>query len=437
MKDKIEHKFKELLENQEFPYDSKAWDVMKGSLDAKMPASKPTNWNKWFLGGAAITVIAVSTYFVIQNTEPNQSKVAQNSKELKSNSERKVDSKKSQLKSPQQVTKLNEFSNQIESETETFQSNQNENSSFVDQKSNSNNKVNNEQKTNVHDINHSIDNVDDNKVADGLASMNEINPSNSADIQDVSAISVRDLCLGESQTIENKNSFDIHIVQQANKKVVALIKSKQSYIFQAQESGSYEIISKSQGNELNTTIFEVKKVINPEISLESDLLYVKGVPTIKASSENGANSVWKVNGRTVSQNQGEIEFNPYYAGKYTVSLLSNENGCIATSEESVQVSEDYNLLAPNAFNPNSFDIKNQTFMPYALTQRDVKFTMIILDPKDGGLLYETDDASQPWTGIDKRNGQMTPSNQVYIWKVKLENALPGEPNEYKGTITKL
>ena len=49
MKDKIEHKFKELLENQEFPYDSKAWDVMKGSLDAKMPASKPTNWNKWFL----------------------------------------------------------------------------------------------------------------------------------------------------------------------------------------------------------------------------------------------------------------------------------------------------------------------------------------------------------------------------------------------------
>ena len=36
MKDKIEHKFKELLENQELPYDSAAWDSMSKLLDKKL-----------------------------------------------------------------------------------------------------------------------------------------------------------------------------------------------------------------------------------------------------------------------------------------------------------------------------------------------------------------------------------------------------------------
>jgi hypothetical protein len=261
--------------------------------------------------------------------------------------------------------------------------------------------------------------------------------SNSSNSHVATVISVRDLCVGENQTIENKNTFDINLIQQSNKKVVAIIKSKQSFTFQAQEAGIYELTTKSLESDLNSTTFEVKKATKPVVTLESEVLYVKGVPTIKASSENTVNSIWKVNGKMISQNQSDIEFNPYFAGKYTVSLSCNDNGCVSTSEESVQISEDYKLLAPNAFNPNSFDIKNQTFMPFALTQRDVKFTMIILDPKNGGLLYETDDASQPWTGIDKRNGQMTPSNQVYIWKVKIQNPLPGEPNEYKGTITKL
>ncbi|MEY3412442.1 MAG: hypothetical protein RIQ70_1130, partial [Bacteroidota bacterium] len=57
--------------------------------------------------------------------------------------------------------------------------------------------------------------------------------------------------------------------------------------------------------------------------------------------------------------------------------------------------------------------------------------------KDGGIMYQTEDASQPWNGIDKRTGQLAPSSQAYIWKVRLSNPLPGEPTEYKGTITKL
>ena len=76
-------------------------------------------------------------------------------------------------------------------------------------------------------------------------------------------------------------------------------------------------------------------------------------------------------------------------------------------------------------------------MPFALTQRDVKFTLIILDRRDGGIVYQTSDASMPWNGIDMRSGQLVNSNQDFIWKVQLVNPLPGESSEYKGIITKL
>jgi hypothetical protein len=69
MKDKIDHKFKELLENQELPYDSAAWDSMSKLLDQKMPVAKPTTFYRWFLGGAAITAIAIGSYFLVNSSE--------------------------------------------------------------------------------------------------------------------------------------------------------------------------------------------------------------------------------------------------------------------------------------------------------------------------------------------------------------------------------
>ncbi|MFM7662451.1 MAG: hypothetical protein ACKO6A_07280, partial [Bacteroidota bacterium] len=70
MKDKLEQTFKDLLENQELPYDSSAWDSMSKLLDQKAPVVKPTNFYRWLLVGAAITAIAISSYFIINSTEP-------------------------------------------------------------------------------------------------------------------------------------------------------------------------------------------------------------------------------------------------------------------------------------------------------------------------------------------------------------------------------
>ena len=76
-------------------------------------------------------------------------------------------------------------------------------------------------------------------------------------------------------------------------------------------------------------------------------------------------------------------------------------------------------------------------MPMALTVRDVQFNMIIIDPKSGNVVFETNNASNGWDGIDKNTGQMTRPNTAYIWKVVLQNPEPGERSEYSGTITRL
>ena len=73
-------------------------------------------------------------------------------------------------------------------------------------------------------------------------------------------------------------------------------------------------------------------------------------------------------------------------------------------------------------------------MPFALTQRDVNFTLTIVDPRDNSVVYSTQDATKGWDGTDQRTGSMTPSETVYIWKVQLENPLPNERQVYAGTV---
>jgi len=90
MKDKLEQTFKDLLENQELPYDSSAWDSMSKLLDQQSPIVKPSNFNRWFFGGASITVIAVASYFIFKSSE----KTTQPVKIISQSDEQKNDVKK-------------------------------------------------------------------------------------------------------------------------------------------------------------------------------------------------------------------------------------------------------------------------------------------------------------------------------------------------------
>jgi hypothetical protein len=113
------------------------------------------------------------------------------------------------------------------------------------------------------------------------------------------------------------------------------------------------------------------------------------------------------------------------------------SGCKSKEKEMISISEDYNLLAVNAFNPQSMDSRNSSFMPFALTIRQTPFKLMILDPDNGGLIFQSTDASNAWDGIDRRDGKMVPSNKAYIWKVVLQNPVAGEKGEYRGTIVRM
>ena len=250
-------------------------------------------------------------------------------------------------------------------------------------------------------------------------------------------ITAVNMCLGERQLLENKNDFAVSVFKQNSNQLIATIEAKKSMSFEAKEQGTYLLVEKNKTVIEGANSFEVKNSPKPTLEIESEIRYEKGVPTLKASTDASNSVQWTINNLELNSTKSELDFNPFKAGTYSVSVKTLTEGCIVSQTSKVNIDEDYNLLAVNAFNPNSFEPRNQTFIPFALTQRDVKFTLLILDPKDGGVMYQTEDAAQPWNGIDKRTGQLSPSNQAYIWKVRISNPLPGESPEYKGTITKL
>jgi hypothetical protein len=63
--------------------------------------------------------------------------------------------------------------------------------------------------------------------------------------------------------------------------------------------------------------------------------------------------------------------------------------------------------------------------------------MIILDPNDGGIVFESTDATLPWDGIDRRFGRMGDTNKAYVWKVTLSEPKVGEKSEYMGTVVRM
>jgi hypothetical protein len=179
----------------------------------------------------------------------------------------------------------------------------------------------------------------------------------------------------------------------------------------------------------------------PTLNITSDRLlnYEDGLPKINVQAEASEGQITWHSTNIISSNSGKnIELLGFDKGFAIVEVqATGSNGCLAKVKEMIQIPSDYNLLAVNAFNPQSKDSRNSTFMPYALTIRQTPFKLIVLDPDNGGLVFESRDADNAWDGIDRRDGVMVPSNKAYIWKVVLQNPVAGEKAEYRGTIVRM
>jgi hypothetical protein len=63
--------------------------------------------------------------------------------------------------------------------------------------------------------------------------------------------------------------------------------------------------------------------------------------------------------------------------------------------------------------------------------------MIIIDPSNGSVIFETTSASQAWKGINQNTGELVKENTSFVWKVVLQKPEKGESPEYMGTVVRL
>lgn len=417
MKDNFENNIKESLNGFEVPYDAAAWSAMSKRLDQTMPTSGGSNL-KWYLGGAATVAVIVTTALLWPSTD------VEKSQHITSTSTEKVKETKDQVHTSKGTS--SQSSVQDASITEAPVKNTTNGTS---------NPVSFDPAPNIFD--NPIDYI---KVKDNTF-MKEDEPANSIfdpiiEIVAPSVPSVANICLNETTTINNTNKQELTVVGPNG---ITTIKGNSSLQFTPDSEGIYNLGFMVNGIFNSKESFVVKPLPKADFTIDETYNYENGVPSINLSTNSqGVAHTWAYEGQNGTTSGTETKAHFFYKGEYDIALtVTGSNSCKTTATKSVQIDETYNLLAVNGFDPMSSDNRINSFIPRGLVERSADFRMIIIDPTDGAIIFETSDVSNPWRGLDKRNGQMVSANKAYIWKVTLNNPLKGENPEYKGTIVRL
>lgn len=417
MKDNFENNIKESLNGFEVPYDAAAWSAMSKRLDQTMPTSGGSNL-KWYLGGAATVAVIVTTILLWPSAD------VEKSQHITSTSTEKVKETEDQVHTSKGTS--SKLSIQDASATEAPVKNTTNGTS---------NPVSFDPAPNIFD--NPIDYI---KVKDNTF-MKEDEPANSIfdpiiEMVAPSVPSVANICLNETTTINNTNKQELTVVGPNG---ITTIKGNTSLQFTPDSEGIYNLGFMVNGIFNSKESFVVKPLPKADFTIDETYNYENGVPSMNLSTNSqGVAHTWALEGQNGTTSGTETKAHFFYKGEYDITLtVTGSNSCKTTATKSVQIDETYNLLAVNGFDPMSSDNRINSFIPRGLVERSTDFRMIIIDPTDGAIIFETSDVSNPWRGLDKRNGQMVSANKAYIWKVTLNNPLKGENPEYKGTIVRL
>lgn len=408
--DKLDHLFKKAIESHTEPYDPAAWETLEKRLDGQLPP-KTNPFKKWGLPGAALVIgISLATWYLTDSSTPVSAPISPKTATTRH--------PKAEVK-----THVNPIINTKQRPTITFHEETNEPIPSVNELT-------------------IIDTVEP-PIANESPSFKQVNndelPSNS--IQLVDQPNPKALheynpillptCAGISAEVKNTNRFEVTL---KSDRLLLSIEPNSSVKLEL-SAGNIEIIDPKTG-----VILQSNVITGPKGDLVLDeMIYENGLPVQGIHVKTEANVRYVRYGKQIKENTGkDISLNVFEKGRLLVLVdLMDDNGCSNELSGLINVTEDYNLLAVNAFEPTSQDTRKNTFMPYALTQRATPFRMIILDPNDGGIVYESSDVSLPWDGIDRRFGKMADSNKAYVWKVTLSEPKAGEKSEYMGTVVRM
>ncbi len=410
MNNDIVNKIKSSLENYEAPYDASAWDKMSKHLDSK-GTSAGTNSSKNFLSSpkfwviASITVIGAS--LAIYSIRQDATKL-------------NITSTNNKTKTPTLVAKNQEVI-QI-TQTEKPANTQNE-TKFVKE----NSRVKN---TSTVSPSNFISSVVGSTESTTLKQYPTVKGNERFMKNFILPKTNKLYCLGEKVEIFNPNASEITLINTLGKQIK--IDGQESMLISLKQEGQYTWNGEKAA-------FEVKEKPTVNFSLPSDIIYENGIPTITLTSDlNVKSQKWIFDQKIVSTNES-VKLNIFNKEKYSVTLLVlGQNGCENQMTKTFYPDPDfhYNLKAPNGFDPTSNNPKRNTFLPLSLLERDTPFKMLIIDPKDGKVIFETNDKNNPWDGKNQSTDQIVQEGVEYIWKVILLNPEKYEKNEYRGTITR-
>ena len=415
MKDGLENSFKKALNDFELPYDAQAWESLSQKLS-------PKRWYqftsvKW--SAALILVAGLTSLLVLQNSE------AKKQKELLAKT------------NPKETTSS---ATKIEIEQQTPHSIQ-KNLAQVNVRSVVPETVMNAPLSDAisellpHSIPPIFNQMDVLGLTDQAIDNQEPTPLYNGRVLE---IDFKNRCQGETLQLE-ADKRHVRMISYAGKELhfshnegISLKLTEAGKVTLTANTGPY-----GQFEEFGS--FDVSASPTLNINTDRTLNYEDGLPKISIQAESSEGQITWHSTNILNTNTGKnvelLAFNKGYAIVEVQATASN--GCITKDKEMIQIPSDYNLLAVNAFNPQSQDSRNSTFMPYALTIRQTPFKLIVLDPDNGGLIFETTDADNAWDGIDRRDGKLVPSNKAYIWKVVIQHPVAGEKGEYRGTIVRM
>ena len=414
----IEDLFKESLKDHELPYDKEAWSKINEKLDARNSGS--FNGFKWILGAAGAALI-VATYLFMGTSEAPQ----------------KAQAEVLQTEKEESVETINEIQIEATEQSETDIVNQ---------------EVEKERSVVIIDCCDGIEDLeaamlDEETNVEPLAETElqqpvyrEVAKSPSSTVESKAPLrfsTPKDHCLNQAFSYSNTNKEMIYVLSpQENIEEIA---ANETLEVKLDEKGIYQIGIFNQEEEFTASVsFKVHEAQSIQVTADDYLNFENGLPELNVQAFSDNTLSWYVNNKKVAKSGKKENFYLFDKGSYAIKAMTKDaNGCQSSDKVSFYVEKNYNLLAVNAFTPNSFDDRNTTFMPFALTTRNTPFKMIIIDPSNGAVIFETTSASQAWQGVNKNTGELVKENTSFVWKVVLQNPEQGESPEYMGTVVRL
>jgi len=159
---------------------------------------------------------------------------------------------------------------------------------------------------------------------------------------------------------------------------------------------------------------------------------VNPIVTFNNESLNASFNNWYINNELIEINENSIEDYRFEGiGLQEVMLVvENEEGCLDSMTQVVDIIPDFTYFLPNAFTPNG-DGKNEVFKGEGVLTEVSSFSMIIFD-RWGSKIYETENIASGWNGRKNNNGAILP-NGAYQYIIRVVSTREKE-SIFKGTV---